>query len=403
MLTREQLRYKIDGDRLEPWLLRTTPSVRELAGDLLGYWRSQVGQCRGDLDDGLTAILYRGRSLQVAKGLSRVIEQSSRFDDPASMGELRERALGLSAERLRSAREEGPGQHRAALAHELGCTAEELSDRLYGDLPEAAVLREVGIVEAETVIGRYNTGLCQGLLMHAREMELRLGRATVGQQRALLKALRFLGLLATVRAQGEDGLHLAIAGPGSVLDQAQRYGQRFAQLLPAVACLPSWELAVTLNAPRRETRQPLRLLLDQGLGLRGESRYLSQVPEELTLLVAALRADRGAWQVESEPAPLPLGDGELLVPDLSLQVEGRWIHIEFFHRWHATALQRRLDQLARRPELPLLLGVDRALAKRKEIAPLLEDARFLRQGFCYSTYPGRRVITSAVAAYLGSL
>ncbi|MFW5846391.1 MAG: DUF790 family protein, partial [Planctomycetota bacterium] len=242
-----------------------------------------------------------------------------------------------------------------------------------------------------------------GLLLQADGIDLQVGEADTGQQRALLKAVRFRGLLATVQQTAGGRLRLRIDGPGSVLDQAQRYGQQLAQLLPAIACLPGWRLQAHLRPPKRESRRLLQLELDQQLGLRGESRYLSTVPEELRLLAVALQEQPGDWSVDLEPPPIPLGDGELLVADLALRgADGASVLVEFFHRWHASALERRLQQVTQRPELPVVIGVDRSLAKRPAIAPLLTGTVFAQRGFCYSGYPGVRLVTRAVRTYLGA-
>ena len=55
---------------------------------------------------------------------------------------------------------------------------------------------------------------------------------------------------------------------------------------------------------------------------------------------------------------------EIVFPDLSFrrEADGRTIHLELFHRWHRGQLDRRLALLEQKPDMQLLVGVDRALA-----------------------------------------
>ena len=75
--------------------------------------------------------------------------------------------------------------------------------------------------------------------------------------------------------------------------------------------------------------------------------------------------------------------------------------VELFHRWHGSALARRLAQLARGHAPGLLLGVDRALAKTTAVAPLLTDPLFAARGFLFSDLPTARGLRDAVARATG--
>jgi len=61
MLTRQLLRFQVDGDRLKPRLLKPTPAVAALADELLAHWRAGIGRMRGELEDGESAILHGSR------------------------------------------------------------------------------------------------------------------------------------------------------------------------------------------------------------------------------------------------------------------------------------------------------------------------------------------------------
>jgi predicted nuclease of restriction endonuclease-like RecB superfamily len=395
MLTKDLLRYKLVDGRIEPQFIKPTPMIKQIATDLLACYQTNIGQSRVTLDEQLPSILHRSRSIIIAKGLNRVVEQASCFDDVPSQAEWRLQALQTSARLLQQQPAAVAQAHRAAVAAELDYDRDELASRLYADLPDQAILQEVDLHLPNTIIERYNIGLVQGILLHANQVDVFLDGVASGPQRALLQAAKFRGLLVDIRQQSE-GLHLRIAGPGSVLDQASRYGLQLAQLLPAIAALPAWRLNAAIAPPRREGKRPRQLSLDDRTGLKGHNHFLGHVPEEYQLLHQAIRDKCPDWQIEDQIRPWPLGDGRLLVPDLQLGIDGTNILVECFHRWHHHALAERLKDLKKQPDLPLVIAADRALKKRKDTAPLLDDRLFEQRGFLFSGMPGLRGLQAAV-------
>jgi hypothetical protein len=396
MLTRDLLRFKIAGGKLLPGLLRATPGTIEQAERLLAYWQGGVGMRRGDLEDGAMPILHQSRALLVGRGLQKLILDRCRFAEPAPGEGLRELALAASARLLAAPLADGDA-HRAAVAEQVGLPQEELAARLYGDLPDAAVLEEAPALTAPRLIEAYNLALCQGLLLGAKQLTVTIRDADTGLRRKLLKALRFRRLLAEVVHDASGSLRLVVSGPASVLDQASRYGLQLALFLPALACARQWQAGATVAAPRRfeAGREAAELELSDATGLVGDTAFLGHVPEELRALDAALAARFPDWSF-AEPQLLPLPGGELVVPDLQLVAGGATFAVELFHRWHGHALARRLDQLAQGLAPRLAIGVDRALAKTAAAAPLLAHPAFARHGFLFSDLPVPRAIAEAL-------
>ncbi len=414
MLTRDLLRCAVADGKVVPKLLKATPANLALAERVVAYWRAGIGQRRGELEDGLTPVLHQSRALQVARGMSRLVLDGCRFAESASAHALRERALVASAG-LMSEPAATSDAHRAAVAAVLAVDPEALRTGLYGDLPDFDLLEDAPEIPPRRLIEIYNLSLCQGLLLSARALRVEIGDTDTGMRRKLLKSLRFRRLLAevshagdsTADAAGGDAdadanadrrgvLRLEISGPASVLDQASRYGMQLAQFLPALACARHWraEAEVTVNA-RIGGRSSGTLELSDASGLVGDTAFLGHVPEELKTFGAALRARFPEWRLQ-EAQLLPLPSGELVVPDLQIVVAGRTVAVEFFHRWHASALARRLEQLARGLAPLLAIGVDRALAKTSAVAPLLASPAFARHGFLFSDIPVPRALAEAV-------
>lgn len=394
MLTKDLLRYRISDGRLLPSLVKATPATVAIAEQLLAYWRSGIGQKRGEWEDGSTPILHQSRALVVARGLQKILLDACVFHAPASCGAFRSEALALSAQFM-AAPAADDAQHRAAVAERLNLPAEELQTRLYADLPDNEVLAEVPAWTVPQLLARYNLELCQGLLLGARELAVTLHDPDVGLRRQLLKALRFRRLLAEVRAAGET-LTLTISGPDAVLDQASRYGLQLALFLPALCCAQHWSAHAEVRVPRRDgPGTHARLELSDDTGLAGDTQFLRYMPEELRDLTTGLAAKCPDWRVEDGPL-FPLPSGELVTPDLRVITTKGPVDVELFHRWHGAALAKRLDQLEAGLMPALAVGIDRHLAKTKAIAPLVERPIFAARGFLFSDIPSARAIAEVV-------
>ena len=391
MLSKDHLRFAAEGGRVIPKLLKLTPATIELAERILAHWRDGIGQQLGDLEDAAMVVLHQTRSLIVAKGLQKLVVDGCTFRDAASAAELRERAFAVTAIRLKTPSAD-PLAHRAALAAELGMDGETLSAQLYADLPDAAVLEAGCPDNAATLIAHYNLAQCQGLLLTAKELTVTIHDRDIGLRRKLLKALRFQRLLAEVRTAG-DALQLVISGPGTVLDQASRYGLNLALFLPALACAKRWEATAWVQPLR--TGSAARLELNNELGLVGDTHFLGFIPAEIRTLEQELRAKRPEWTLE-EPQVITLRSGEMMVPDVQIRQGERVIPIELFHRWHSVALTRRLAQCAAGEVPELIVGVDRAVAKRSEHADLAASAFFAARGFLFNDLPTVRALTAVL-------
>ncbi|MBA3708886.1 MAG: DUF790 family protein [Planctomycetes bacterium] len=399
MLTRDLLRFQLRDGEVVPKLLRATPANVDLAERLIAFWAAGVGQRRGELEDAVMPVMHQSRALVVARGFNKLILDGCTFAEAASAAELRTRAFAASA-LLLSAPAITSDDHAGAVAAAVGLAAMDLRTQLYGDLPDFEVLEQAPQLSAARLIERYNLALCQGLLLTAKSLRVSISDADVGVRRRLLKALRFRRLLAEVLVDAEGILRLDISGPGSVLDQASRYGLQLAQFLPALACAGGWRAEAQVTVSSRITpRATGTLRLSHELGLVGDSAFLGFVPPELRDLERTLVARFPDWTFR-EPTLMTIrgGDrgGELVVPDLEITTGGRTISVELFHRWHGASLVKRIGQLER-GEIPhLAIGVERALARSPAIAPLIASAGFVRHGFQFNDIPSPRALAETV-------
>ena len=68
------------------------------------------------------------------------------------------------------------------------------------------------------------------------------------------------------------------------------------------------------------------------------------------------------YGVDEAPPLLPT-ETEPVIPDFSFRslATGHVVHLELFHRWHRTGLERRLASPQALRKLKLIIGADRAL------------------------------------------
>lgn len=397
MLNKETLRYRIDGQRIQPTFIKPAGAVLQLAGDLLQFYQQQRGKPRSEINDALTPVLYRGRNLKVSRGLNKLVEDRCAFTEPANKRELREQAFQRSAALLQSPQSDLRAHHKQ-VAESLGLSARQLYDQLYADLPQAAVLEEACAMSPTALIETYNMAQAQGLLVYADQVEVAIADTDTTLRRQLLKAMRFQRLLADVQQDDAGNLIMRVSGPTAVLDQHQRYGLQLALFLPAIACADDWAVHARVRAPHKEKAGSLQCHLDADSGLRGNNRFIGYVPEEVESLLSRVQKKHSEWRCDDQ-APLGVLDqGELLVPDLRIDTgRAEWC-IELFHRWHSMPLRRRLQQLAAGQAPKLLIGVDRSLLKRKEFADLADDPILVQRGFLFSGFPSPTALRKCIQA-----
>lgn len=371
MLTRDLLRGRLRGQQLEPLWLGHGAAMHDLADRLLTLWRASINASRSEIDDLLPPIIHSSRSQVVARGLNKLISDACEFDEGDNLRERRAQAFDLAAQHLRQNPAANAAAHRAAVSATLApdtLLEGEDSMSLYGDLPQRARLNSAPAWTPATLIERYNLHLAQGFLLSAEAVTVTLHDKAAGLRRRLIKALRWHRLLATVQECGDGALRFEISGPGSVLDQRSRYGLQLACFLPHLCTASQWQLEATVQPPRILQKDSAQLTLNQQAPLAGHSQFLAHTPPEIAQCAAAWAEKLPHWEISDDPPLLPIAAGELIAPDFrftrrSGDGAGSIYYLECLHRWHRSALLRRLEQLASGKAPNLLLAVDRALVR----------------------------------------
>jgi predicted nuclease of restriction endonuclease-like RecB superfamily len=410
VLTKDLVQCRIDHDRVRPKFVDTTSAeLLALAEELLSLFQMDPPPTRAEIDENASALIRGQRDVWLAKGLYKLVLDRAEFSQPGDddYAACRQEIFAASARQLLADPPEDPDAYRAAVLAEVQLPPTVAERGIYGDLPQFEHLLSPPAINARQLLERYNVGLVQALLLTADGLTVKVKSPEPAQLRRLFKYLKFFRLLVRINAcqatrKGEvKAMEFEVAGPASVLGQTRRYGLQLASFFPAVCSLDSWriETAVEWRNERRELR------LDQRSGLVCHYRnFGAYVPDEIKLFHRDFKAKETGWEIFAAEKPLKLAGGEYVFPDLSFRnADGKELHLELFHRWHAGPFLKRLRQLADEPDQPLIIGVDRAVANKGEAKQALAACNWFEdRGFLFRDYPTvdrtRRCLDKLLAA-----
>ena len=394
MLTKDLILCKIANGRLKPQFVATNDvELLDLAERFLAAYDPTNSPVREEIEE-LTAQAAQGyRTPKLAQGIMKIVDDQAVFSSPQDMDYAAARydLFQKAAEIIRANPGQTEEQYHQRLAQATADNPLANRESIYEDLPENDRLVKLSFITPQQVLERYNCGLVQGLLLHAGSIQLTVHDTDPAKLRRLFKYLKFFRLLARITtdntaAETPDKLSIVIDGPASIFDQSKRYGFQLACFFPAVCALDHWSMRAEIEwkASKRF------LVLDESSGLVCHyHNFTAYAPEEIKLFHSYFKESVKDWTIVGN-APFIRGDGnDVAFPDFSFQhVNGTIVHLELFHRWHATQVIQRLDWLARNPSAPLIIGIDRFLLKDDKIQFRLDaDDALKSRIFLFSDYP----------------
>ena len=371
MLTRELLVFRVREGTLRPtFAKRGDAALLALAGELIAQVEAGRGRTRDEVEEELGLRAGAHSRPKVARGLVKLLVDRMHFDEPGEgIAAARTAAFHTAARVLRALPADATAEgYEARLAEALPQPLPEVRGALYADLPGDRKLVEWDALGPGELVDRYNLALAQGPLFDARRLTLRARAPELLRVRKVLRWLKFCRLVAEVRREGEDWV-LEVEGPGAMLALQKKYGLQLASFLSVVPVLERWQLAASLESPRRRAT----LVLDEKDPLVSpHGPALGHIPPEVATLAQGF--DDAEWELDLLPLPRHTGAAGLCVPDLTFRHRQtrREVALELFHAWHAGPLARRLEELRSRPDEGLLLAVDRALAREAGAREALE-------------------------------
>ena len=392
MLRKEHLLYRINGENIKPRFIDPqSPFLLECASELIGICSAALesGMSRQELEEISSSIIRGSADVKIASGLNKLLLDRCEFalSAEADYPLLRKNCFLQAAKMLKSGTFTGEELQKISSAR----TAD-----IYGDLPDFEKLVSFAPVTPTALLDRYNLAQAQGLLIYARKVVLKLSEPEQSELRKFLKAVKFFRLLAHIRREGKKGLTIELSGPYSIIDSSTKYALQQANLLPAAVNLSRWELVAELKIKEREAV----MKLSHKSKLVSHYKQLSgYIPEEIRIFHRTFNDKQSDWQITGETPFIDGGSQELIFPDLSFvsTSSGKVLHLELFHRWHAGGIARRIELLKNNPQLPLTLGIDRALVKsEEEFEKLFADAPQIRKRcWLFRDFPG---VTTCVNA-----
>ena len=356
MLKKEHILCKINSGNIKPrWFDPENPEHLECAATLISLYQQAVGS-RMSADE--LAMLAKNAIdssplTAMSAGLNKLLLDRSEFKAAAELDypELRRELFQKSAEMLKA----------GVLPQPL-----ETPD-IYGDLPGFEKIERISPVTPGELLDHFNLAQAQALLIYARTVTLKICDPDVSALRKVMKAVKFFRLLAKFVNSGKNCVEINVSGPFALFGPTTKYAISLASLLPVVVNLKKWSLEAEILFRDRT----LKLKLNEQSRLTATRRAFSTyLPEEIRMYHRLFAEKSTDWQIIGNTPFLDAGNQEIIFPDLSFQsnATGQIIHLELFHRWHAAQLQHRLELLSAHPELPLILGIDRAVADEDFLA-----------------------------------
>ncbi|MEX1184780.1 MAG: DUF790 family protein [Gemmatimonadota bacterium] len=229
---------RIEGDVVIVEFLRADDDGRVVAflDRMLRLARRLEGSSRSTVIEALRRQERRVRDAGRLTGITKTLLDACSFSAPAGAsraGDMRD-ALFTARGALWPP---VPGDERlpyetAALMLDIA-GASAVADLLYADAPGARVLQRAPRVDGRTLLDRYNTNLARAVLLDATSVTL----TARGGWRGVFRAVKLARLMYTLERAGRTrrSYCLTLTGPAApFLARPQRYGTRFARVLPSL-------------------------------------------------------------------------------------------------------------------------------------------------------------------------
>lgn len=243
----------------------------------------------------------------------------------------------------------------------LHTTGDEVARLMYADAPPARLLVRAPRLDGRTLLDRYNLNLARAVLLDATRVTL----TARGGWRGIFRAVKLARIMYTLERAGHTrrSYRLHLTGPASpFLARPQRYGGRFARVVPALTRAPGWRLEADVLHRGRTVRYALNASTLPVPPRRGRPRYDSRFEQALAGEFASkLGSERGGWSLSREDAPVAVGETVFLPDFTARHRDGREALVEIVGFWTPEYLEEKLRKLRAAQVSNMVLVVYRGL------------------------------------------
>ncbi len=351
MLTADLVHARRRGDDLHLVRLgaEARPRALVLAERLIEAVSASVEGTHEELTEAVGAVDCEARDHRIKDGLTKLLLDRCELDAPGDVDpEALRREVFTLASAMRAAKGPGEPLDRAEVLAEIarvrGASSEAVDAALFSDLRGAQVVRAFDPIGAEALLAVYERGQAQAVLLRAVKITVDVAAATAGATRALFRRLKFLRLLHVIE-RTDDGYRVVIDGPFSLFESVTKYGQKLAQVLPALEGCGAWKLTASVRWGKE--KRPLTFRLEGGSAAARTKD--PPLPDEVRALMQGFAALDTKWRVSAKTSILELPGVGLTVPDLVFVRDDPAgskpvrVHLEVMGYWSRAAVWKRVE------------------------------------------------------------
>lgn len=397
MLTKDLVQATARSGRLFPRITKNddVEALRD-ATELCAFFGEVVGRVVGEVEEELKANCSTPRRRALAKLL---LDRCETLEPDLAVMELRWKAFAVSEE-LRKKGGLDFLDFSEMVGARLSLQTESLRRDLFSDLSSARQICKFDPIPAEALLEQLNLAQVRTILCCTDEAVVRVKGATTAQKREILRQIKFQRLVSEISSVSETGsLEFRLSGPLKIFGSTSGYSTRFANFFPFIASLSQWSLEANVKWKNKQ----LKLQLDDKSGLKSRSARSqgSYIPPEFQQLMSEFN-ERQEFSIKAGDEVVHLGKQNVCFPDFVIcSPEGRTFAVELFHKGHQSQLVERIAATQAANSENLIIGVDRALLKDKELARRIsENNWFQRYGFEFSQFPTPSLLRKAVSRHV---
>jgi uncharacterized protein len=249
---------------------------------------------------------------------------------------------------------------------------------LYADLKGAQVVQSAPAFTAADVVARYDMAQAQAVLLRAVKITCDVRCASAGLTRALFRKLKFLRLLHTIIPLDDDRYRIEIDGPFSLFESVTKYGFKLAMLLPTLAEVDAWALEADLRWGKEREALVFRAAGECAVaataatkGKASRADATAHLTDEVSALLASLRAMETPWKVKAASTVLDLPGIGLSVPDLEFthETSRKKVFLEVMGYWSRDAVWKRVELIEQGLRHRVLFAVSSRLRVSEAVLP----------------------------------